>query len=363
MKLFERLLEQAWKSNDALEWLIGIAVVLGVLLAMAALRYVLTRVFKALASKKGIVVVELADELARATRLWLLLPVALYAGAVALDLPPRLERLAGVLALAAVLAQAAVWANRAIDVWLRHRLTRQGAAGGDAVTALSLIGFTARVLVWLITVLLVLDQFGFNITALVAGLGIGGIAVALAVQNVLGDLFASLSIVLDKPFVVGDAIAVDNLNGTVERIGIKSTRIRSLDGDLLVFSNNDLLKSRIRNYKRMMERRVSFTIAVVYRTPLEKLRSIPQMLREAIESRPKTRFERAHFKEFSDAALVFEVVYHVLTPDNNHYLDVQQDINLSVYDRFTRSGIELAHRALIMQPAPSAGGMKLERIG
>jgi small-conductance mechanosensitive channel len=164
--------------------------------------------------------------------------------------------------------------------------------------------------------------------------------------------------------VVGDFVVVDGLRGTVERVGIKSTRIRSLDGELLVFANADLLKSRIRNFKRMMERRVTFTLGVVYRTPLPKVRAIPGMLREIIESRPNTRFDRAHFREYGDSALVFEVVYYVLSPDYNTYMDAQQDINLSIYERFARSGIEFAYptRTLVLDQA-AEGGLKLERAG
>lgn len=204
-----------------------------------------------------------------------------------------------------------------------------------------------------------LDQLNFNITALVAGLGVGGVAVALAVQNILGDLFASLSIVLDKPFVVGDFIVVDNLRGTVERVGIKTTRVRSLDGELMVFSNTDLLKSRIRNFKRMSDRRVEFTLGVTYGTPLDKLRRIPQWLREIVKAQPKTRFDRAHFKQYGEWALVFEVVYYVLDSDYSVYMDVQQAINLALFERLEREGVEFAEPTHTVRVKP---GRALEAI-
>jgi len=190
----------------------------------------------------------------------------------------------------------------------------------------------------------------------VAGFGIGGVAVALAVQSVLGDLFASLSIILDKPFVVGDFIVVDNLRGTVERVGVKTTRLRSLDGELLVFSNGDLLKSRIRNFRRMYDRRVEFTLGVTYRTPLEKLRRIPQWLREIIAAQPRTRFDRAHFKQYGDSALVFEIVYYVLDRDYNLYMDIHQAINLAICEHFGREGIEFAFptRTVYLTEEPAA---------
>jgi len=210
--------------------------------------------------------------------------------------------------------------------------------------------------------LVIPDHMGFNITALVAGLGIGGVAVALAVQNILGDLFASLSIVLDKPFVVGDFIVVDDMRGTVERVGVKSTRVRSLDGESLVFSNSELLKSRIRNFRQLTERRVLFTIGVTYQTPAAQVGSIPAWLRAIVEEREKTRFDRAHFKEYADSALVFEVVYYVLDPAYNVYMDIQQAINLEILERFTAEGIGFAyptqtlHIATVPAASESAAG-------
>ena len=201
---------------------------------------------------------------------------------------------------------------------------------------------------------MILDNLGFNITALVASLGIGGIAVALAVQNILGDIFASLSIALDKPFVIGDFIIVEDVLGTVEYIGLKTTRLRSLSGEQIVFSNVDLLKSRIRNYKRMFERRVVFTIGVVYQTAHATLERIPALVRSIVEQQPKTRFDRAHFKEYGDSALVFEVVYFVLDSDYNIYMDIQQAINLAIFRRFQVKGIEFAYptRTLHVYPSP-----------
>ncbi len=189
-------------------------------------------------------------------------------------------------------------------------------------------------------VLLLLDNLGYQITTLIAGLGIGGIAIAFAVQNILVDVFASFSIMIDKPFMVGDFIIVGDLLGTVEYIGIKTTRVRSLSGEQLVFSNNDLLKSRIRNYKRMFERRVVFTFRVPYNTAYDKVQTIPKMVKEIIESVEKTRFDRAHFKEYGEHSLVYEVVYYVLVPEYNIYMDIQQDINLNLFKKFEQEGIK-----------------------
>jgi small-conductance mechanosensitive channel len=337
-----KLIDQVWRANAVYDWAIFLAIALGVLLALAALRFWVSRALKKLSVRTITVFDDIAVGVVDSTRLWLLVPVALYAGAAVLDLPSRLDRLAGALAVVAATLQAALWINRFIHGWLEHRIAQLRGGNGETITVLSMIGFAGQVLIWVLLLLLVLDQLNFNITALVAGLGVGGVAVALAVQSILGDLFASLSIVLDKPFVVGDFIVVDNLRGTVERVGIKTTRVRSLDGELMVFSNADLLKSRIRNFKRMSNRRVEFTLGVTYGTPLDKLRRIPQWLREIVKAQQRARFDRAHFKQYGEWALVFEVVYYVLDSDYNVYMDVHQAINLAIFERLEREGVEFA---------------------
>ena len=330
-------------ANDVTDWLIAAAVLISVLVAVAIARYAGTRLFASLSRRTH---VEWGDGLAetlRGTSVVLFVPLSAYVASLSLTIPPRVERFAALAAIAGLLLQVAIWGNRAVGFWLKRKVEIARETDPDGATALSLIGFGARMLLWTFILLLTLDQFGFDITALVAGLGVGGIAVALATQNILGDLFASLSIVLDKPFVVGDFIVIDNLRGNVERVGIKTTRIRSLDGELLVFSNADLLKSRIQNYQRMTERRVLFTVGVVYQTPHEKVGRITQWLREAVEAQEGTRFDRAHFKEYGDSALVFEVVYYVLTRDYNTFMDVQQAINLAIFARFAREGVDFAY--------------------
>jgi small-conductance mechanosensitive channel len=205
------------------------------------------------------------------------------------------------------------------------------------------VGFITKILLWTIILLIALDNLGINISALVAGLGIGGIAVALAVQNILGDLFASFSIFLDKPFVIGDFIIVDTYLGTIEHIGLKTTRVRSFSGEQLVFANADLLKSRIRNYKRMYERRVVFTLGVIYQTSYEKLKKIPEIIQDIIEKQTQTRFDRAHFKEYGPYSLNFEIVYWVESPDYNLYMNIQQKTNLEIFQRFDDENIEFAY--------------------
>jgi len=199
-----------------------------------------------------------------------------------------------------------------------------------------------KFILWSGAVIFFLDNLGFKVSAVIAGLGIGGVAIALAAQAVLKDLFSYFSILFDRPFEVGDFIIVEDLLGTIEHIGIKTTRIRSLGGEQLVFSNSDLTDSRVRNYKRMQKRRVVFKLGVVYSTPLKTLKEIPQLIEKAIKSIKDTVFDRAHFSSYGDFNLVIEVVYYVLSSDYNKYMDTQQEINFLVKEEFEKKGIEFA---------------------
>ncbi len=196
--------------------------------------------------------------------------------------------------------------------------------------------------VWIAGVLFLLDNLGFDITAVVAGLGIGGIAVALAAQALLGDLFSYFVILFDKPFEIGDFLIFGDVLGSVERIGVKTTRLRSLSGEQIIISNSDLTGSRVRNYKRMEHRRVVFQIGVVYGTPLEQLKKVPGLIREIVEQDPFATFDRAHFAGYGDWSLIFEVVYNVSSPDYNLHMDIQERVNLGIYEAFDRRGIEFA---------------------
>lgn len=199
-----------------------------------------------------------------------------------------------------------------------------------------------QVIVWLLGILFLIDNLGYDITTLVAGLGIGGIAIALAAQTILGDLFSYLVIFFDKPFETGDFIVIQDKMGTVEYIGIKTTRLRTLNGEQLICSNTDLTNSRVHNYKRMQERRIVFSFGVVYNTPPAKLKNIPLMIKNIIDDLDLVRYDRAHFLSFGDSSLNFEVVYYVNSPEYNLYMDKQQAINLDIMEMFEREQIEFA---------------------
>ena len=271
----------------------------------------------------------------------------LFMGAVAVALaaqipalPPRPARFLLLLGPLALLLQAALWGNVTIGFWMDAPL--KDAQDRAAAARASVMTFLLRLALGSVVLLAALSILGFNITTILASLGIGGIAAALAVQNILGDLFASLSIAMDKPFIVGDFIVVEDYLGAVEYVGLKTTRVRSLSGEQIIFSNADLLKSRIRNFKRMIDRRVAFTFSLAFETPPEQLERIPQALKRIIESRDRTRFDRAHFKEFTEAGFLFEVVYFVLGPEQNLYMDIQEAINFELYRFLRGEGVRFA---------------------
>ncbi len=215
-----------------------------------------------------------------------------------------------------------------------------------------------KVVAWGIALLVLLDNFGVKISGLLAGLGIGGVAVAFAAQAVLADLFSYFTIFFDRPFEIGDYIVVGEYMGTVEYIGMKTTRLRSLGGEEIIFSNTDLTNSRVRNYKRMKERRISFRIGVTYDTPPDQLKEIPELIAGIIKGIDGTRFDRAHFISYGDYSLLFEAVYYVLSRDYRQYADIQQEINLALKEEFTRRGIEFAlpARRLLVEKGDAGTG-------
>ena len=344
-------------GNSIQAWLIAIGAAVAIFLLLVLIRKTVIRRLRRVAERTTTRLDDLFVALLRHLKAWFLLAVAVFAGTFFLSLPTQLSTAIRSVAVIGLLVQAGVWAGLVINFYLQNYRERRLQKDPGSVTTLSAVGLFSKIGVWVIVLLLALDNLGINVTALVAGLGVGGIAVALAVQNVLGDLLASLSIVLDKPFVVGDFIMVDDFLGGIEYVGLKTTRVRSLSGEQLVFSNSDLLKSRIRNYGRMYQRRVVFAIGVTYETPRDKVEKVPAILRTAVEKQDDTRFDRAHFKAYGDFALQFEIVYYVLMADYNRYMDIQQAINFYIMEQFEHEGIEFAYptRTLWVKTANGAG--------
>jgi len=331
-------------QNSLEAYLIALATVIGIMVCLLLVRKIMIRYFSRKARESDHDGYDFMLAVAQRTLFPLLLLVALYAGKGLLAIHAGVELWLTSAAVAAVVLQATLWANALVTFWLNRYQKQNRNLDPSRVTTMRALTLAARLLLVAIAVILILDNIpGVQITALMASLGIGGVAIALAVQNILSDLFASLSIILDKPFVLGDFIIVESYMGSVEYIGLKTTRIRSLSGEELIFSNNDLLKSRIRNYKRMAERRVVFNLGVTYQTPYDKLQAIAGWIEAVIREQAMVRFDRAHFQAFGDSALRFEVVYYMLDPDYNRYMDTQQAINLAIHQKFEAEGVLFAY--------------------
>ncbi len=349
-----QILERTYLGASLFHWLIALGAAGALFLVLLVTIRTIARRLDRIAQRTTTDLDDLAVDVLRHTHWITLLVVALSVGLEAVPIASHLGRIRSSAITLAAFLQLGLWLQVVIRYATERVARRRGGRPGAAFVGT--FRFLLRLLLWSVLALFALDNIGVNITSLIAGLGIGGIAIALALQNILGDLFASLSIALDTPFEVGDFIVVDDYLGSVEYIGLKTTRLRSLSGEQIVFSNTDLLKSRIRNYQRMNERRVVFTFGVTYETPAAAVERIPGIVRGIIGQQAKTRFDRAHFKEFGQSALVFEVVYYTLSPDYNVYMDIQQAINLGILRAFTEQGISLAYptRTVIMRTGPSA---------
>jgi small-conductance mechanosensitive channel len=336
-------------GNRAGDWLQAFGVTLLLLLSALLVKRLLGRRFGrpaagAAAAAPAAVSAgqELVQELMRRTRWTLLLVPAVYAGTQALVLPRPLHAALRTLAILAALLQVALWATVGIEVWVSRERRRRLEHDVASATLFGAFDFILRLVLWVLIALVALANVGVNVTALVAGLGVGGIAVALALQNILGDVLASLSIAADKPFVLGDTIQVDNFVGTVEDVGLKTTRLRSLSGEQLIFANGDLLRSRIRNLKRMTDRRVVVAFGIDYKTPADQVEKVPALVAAIVKAQPAARLDRAHFKGFGSSSLDFEVVYFLSDPDYKLYMDSQQAVLLGLMRALEREGIRLA---------------------
>jgi small-conductance mechanosensitive channel len=338
----QTILEWRFYHNSLEAWgIAGIAfVVIGAVLFTA--RTLLARRLAKVAARTATTADDAIVDLLRNTRYFFILTAAVAGATLFLELPTRALAFGRLLGTVALFVQMAIWGNGLITFWFRNYAERKADTDLSSRTTIAAFSFVARTILWIVLLLGALSQLGYDIRTLITTLGVGGIAIALAVQNVLGDLFAALAIVLDKPFVVGDAISVDTMSGTVENIGLKTTRIRSVNGEQLIFSNADLLKSRIRNFKRMQERRVVLAIGVSYDTPPDVVARIPGMLRQAVEAQEQVRFDRSHFMSYGESALSFETVYFVLTADYLVFANINQAVNLAVLRRFTEEKISFA---------------------
>jgi len=330
--------------NSLKAWLTAVisAVVLFVLLLL--LRRLLVSRLGALAARTTNQFDDMAVELIKRTRTWVLVAVALFFGLRGLTWPDTFSRYLDSTARLVLLWQVGLWGAAGISFWVKHYLgERATTSDRTSVAMIGAMSIGAKVILWVLIILTaVRSVFGIEITALITGLGVSGIAVALAVQNILGDLLAALAIVFDKPFDVGDTIGVDQITGTVEHIGLKTTRLRSIAGEQVIIGNADLLKSRVHNYRRQYQRRVVLNFDVTYDTKADVLAKLPSVVQEIVTAQSPVKFDRAHVSSLGESAIRIETVYYVLDPDYLRHMNVQQAILLEALRRFTELGASFA---------------------
>lgn len=339
--MFQELLQQTLFHNSVDRYLISLAVFIATLVALKLFDSIVLSRLRGQAEKTA---TQLDDLLIR-TLEYTFMPVfyfaAFYMATRSLTLNPALSRSVDILGIIILTITGIRLLSGITDYTLRYILRKTD--NTDKERSLKAVIPILKVTVWVIGIVFLLDNLGFQISAIIAGLGIGGVAVALAAQAILGDLFSYVAIVMDRPFELGDFIIIGEHMGTVEHVGIKTTRVRSLSGEQLVFSNSDLTNSRIHNYKRMARRRVMFRFGVIYATTADQLEEIPSIVQRIIESIQGTTFDRAHFLSFGNFSLDFEVVYYIDGNDYNRYMDIQQTINLQLKEEFAQRKIEFAY--------------------
>lgn len=338
----KEILQRVYWGNPLQDYLIALLVMFLIISAVRLFRKLALQRLRQLSQKTDTVWDDLLVRLLDKSVLPLLNVLALYAASHYLTLPERVNRYFNMAMAVLVTFFVIRLLVAAIQQSLNAYLDKQENAEEKKKQVRSFM-VIVKILIWLIGILFLFDNLGFDITAVITGLGIGGIAIALAAQTILGDLFSYFVIFFDRPFEIGDFVVVDDKRGTVEYIGLKTTRIRSLTGEQLVISNTNLTNSRLHNFKLLERRRIVMNLGVTYGTPSEKLQRIPGMIRQIIEAVPQTTFDRAHFATYGPYSLQFEVVYFIETQDYMVYMDAQQTINLAIYDAFAAEGISFAY--------------------
>ena len=337
----KEFLDQVYYNNTVREYAIVLGVIVGSILVLSIIKRFVINSLRKLAARTSVTGDDfLVDGLDR-FGLPVIQFIVIYWSLNTLDLSTKAERIIEVATSVAVTYFILRFLSAVILLLLESRIRRQS-HGEEKIKQLGGLMLIINVIIWVAGLVFLFENLGYNVTTIVAGLGIGGIAIALAAQNILGDLFNYFVIYFDRPFEVGDFIVVDDKAGTVEYLGVKTTRIRSLSGEQIIIGNSNIASARIHNFKRLINRRVVFTINIDYRTPHEKLQTIPGILKSIVEQQKPVLFDRAHFATFGDWSFKFEVVYLVLNPDFNKYMDIQQAINLKVVEELKKNEIYIA---------------------
>jgi small-conductance mechanosensitive channel len=328
--------------NSYLDWVIAIAITAAWIAALFVIRRLIRLYHARLLKTPDVSFIQVLTAALGRTSLLFIVIAAAEAGLSTLNPSAVVSRATRSVVMIALLWQVGIWSTAATEALFErqrlHALETDRALAGS----LNIIGLIVRTAIWIVVALLILQNAGVDVSALLTGLGIGGVAVALSVQNILGDLFASLSITLDRPFVVGDLLFLENYAGRVEHIGLKSTRLRSLGGEQIIVSNADLLKTRLRNFGRMRERLVEFNLGLAYDTSSDTLERIPSIIRDIVSTQQDTRFDRSHLIRHGVHSLDFETAYFVLTPEFHRHMEIQHQIQVQIHRAFAREGIRFA---------------------
>ena len=342
---FNQILNYYFWNNSLKEYLIAFGVFILVIIILKVFKKTIIKKLKKLADHTRIefddLIIKIIDSIGWPFYLFF----SLYLAFQFIQLPDVVEKIVFYVFLIVVIYYVVRGVQELIDYGVQKLIKQKQEQEKEKFdpSVIKLISKILKGLLWGFAIIIILQNLGYNISTLVAGLGIGGIAIAFALQNILTDIFASFSIYFDKPFQIGDFIIVGDDMGTVKKIGIKSTRVQTLQGEELVMSNKELTEIRIHNYKKMEKRRIVFAFGVVYETPTEKVRKIPDIVKNVINSVNLAETDRVHFNKFGDSSLNFEVVYYLNSSDYNEYMDVQQQINLAIKQEFEKEKIEFAY--------------------
>lgn len=346
MELLDSLKNVYFWGNTLYGYSIASIIFLGLLILLKIFQVIILSRLQSLAAKTKTDFDDVLIEVFKKIKPPFYFFISIYFAINVLSVSSIVKKTLLVLFLIAIVFEVVQAVSRVLDYLMRKYLDKNREKGEDqqqSESMIKLLQVIIKAALWAFGFILILSNLGINVTSLVAGLGIGGLAVALALQNVLGDLFSAFSLYLDKPFKVGDFIVIGNDMGTVEKIGIKTTRITTLQGEQLVVSNQELTTSRIQNFQRMNRRRVVMTIGVTYETKDKQLKAIPRYIKEIIEKAELADFDRCHFSEYADSSLNFEIVFFVDSADYNVYMDVRQNINYQIFEKFAKEKIEFAY--------------------
>jgi small-conductance mechanosensitive channel len=340
--MFETILWQTvlW-GNSVFDYVTALLIFVGVIFALKWIQWVVLRSIRGVTKRTKTELDDALVEVVNTIRPPFYTFISFYVALCYLDISGIAKRVADVILLVWLVYQVVVAFRIFIEYYVQQRMSRTDDKRSQSV--IKIIHSLVSVILWAMAGLFILSNLGVNITSLVAGLGVGGIAVALAAQNILSDLFSSLAIYFDKPFVPGDFVAVGDHKGTVQSIGIKTTRIKSVDGEEIVVPNKEMTSATLKNFGRMTERRVKFSFGVTYETPMTKMKKIEGIVKKAVKAQENTRFDRVHFNEFGDSALNFEVVYFMKTKEYDEYMDVHQQVLFTIKERLEEEGIETAY--------------------